>query len=58
MDVPPPNLNPASSKTWGNLGLVQIGLNNLADARESLQHALEIDPTDEIARSTLAQLPK
>jgi hypothetical protein len=51
-------LNPMSGKTWGNLGLVRIGLNNLKGARESLERALKIDPTDTIARTMLEKLPK
>jgi hypothetical protein len=51
-------LNPIDAKTWGNLGLVQIGLGNIKGARESLQRALDIDPTLALARSALEQISK
>lgn len=47
------DLDPLSAWTWQHLSRFQIAAGLLADARESAQHALEINPDSPIARDQL-----
>ncbi|HEY3854496.1 MAG TPA: tetratricopeptide repeat protein [Verrucomicrobiae bacterium] len=51
-------LDASDAKAWGNLGFVQIGLGDVKAARQSLQHAVEINPSDQLSRNALDQINK
>jgi Tfp pilus assembly protein PilF len=40
------------------MGFVQMALGNIKSAREDLERSLQIDPTLELSRTALSQLPK
>lgn len=48
--------NPSSARAWLNLGRAQLGLNQRGPARESLQHALTLQPNSLAAVGALAFL--
>jgi hypothetical protein len=52
------SLDAADAKAWGNLGFVQIGLGDVKGARQSLERALEINPSDPLSRRALDQINK
>lgn len=47
---------PDHAKAYGNLGLVLVDRGDLAGAEQALERAVQLNPEDEIARGTLAEL--
>jgi len=49
-------LDPLSSAPWGNLGYYLTAAGQMAEARQALMRALQINPESTFAKSNLAQL--
>jgi Flp pilus assembly protein TadD len=49
-------IQPDHAKAYGNLGLVLIERGDLRGAEEALEKALQLNPEDELARTTLEEL--
>ena len=50
--------NPVHAKAHGNLGLVLLELGRPDDARRALETALRLNPQDQLARETLAEIAR
>ena len=50
--------NPLHAKAHGNLGLVLLELGRPDDARRALETALRLNPQDQLARETLAEIAR